>query len=86
MHCRLLVSTILEGWLVEDQKRAPEIVELPAAIGPVTWLVLASLGGVLVGGLGVAGGSIPVRCLVSLISTAIVVGLGLLAILGVESV
>jgi hypothetical protein len=67
---------------VETRNRAPEVVEAPDALGPVTWLLLAILGGMLAGGLGLAGTLTPVRCLVSLTATVIVVGVGLLAING----
>ena len=67
---------------METRSRAPEVVEAPDSLGPVTWLLLAILGSILAGGLGMAGTLTPVRCLVSLTATAIVVGVGLLAING----
>jgi hypothetical protein len=67
---------------VETRSRAPDVVQAPDALGPVTWLLLAILGSILAGGLGMAATLTPVRCLISLTATAIVVGVGLLAING----
>jgi hypothetical protein len=58
----------------------PEVVQTPDALGPVTLLLLAILASILAGGLGMAGTLTPVRCLVSLTATGIVVGVGLLAL------